>query len=100
MRAILGCAAALLLLAPAAPGALVTGPWTNAQGDGPITGANTASPVVGDGSANSAESEMVGSPFPAVTLANPGDRVELRAAVTLAGTVNSAAGSGTPRTQF
>jgi hypothetical protein len=91
-----------LLFVSTAPAAPVTGPWTNAtgQGDGPITAGDTASPIVGDGTANSAEGEMIDSPFPAVTLVNTGDRVELRALVTLSGTVNSAAGSGTPRTQF
>jgi hypothetical protein len=86
----------------------VTGPWTNAagQGDGPIHDANTANPIVGDlvddpgGSSNAAEGEMIDSPFPAITLANAGDKIIFTGSVTLQGTVNSPATSGTPRTQF
>lgn len=92
-----------LLSASGAFAAPVMGPWMNAtpnQGDGPISGADTNSPVVGDGSANSADAEMIDSPFPAITLANPGDKVVFGGSVTLAGTVNSPATSGTPRTQF
>jgi hypothetical protein len=85
-----------------AKAAFVTGPWTNAvgQGDGPITNSNTASPTVGDGTANSADGEMFDSAFPAITLANAGDKIIFTGSVTLQGTVNSAASSGTPRTQF
>ena len=102
MRTLFVCAAVCLLTGPAALAAPITGPWMNAlgQGDGPITGADTNSPVVGDGSSNSAESEMLDSPFSAITLANSGDRVVFSATVTLTGTVNSPASSGTPRTQF
>ena len=103
MNRLLGIAAVVLLAATASSAAPVIGPWNNAtpnQGDGPITGADTNSPVVGDGSSNSAESEMIDSPFPAVTLALPGDRVTLSGTVTLTGTVNSPVSSGTPRTQF
>ncbi|MGB7158738.1 MAG: PEP-CTERM sorting domain-containing protein [Tepidisphaeraceae bacterium] len=88
-------------------GALVTGPWNVAttnppggQGDGPITNANTASPTVGDNTSNSAAGEMIDSPFPAITLANTNDFISFTGSVTLAGTVNSAATSATPRTQF
>jgi hypothetical protein len=80
----------------------VSGPWINAVGfgSGPITGGNTSSPTVGDGSANSATQEMIHSPFPAVTLAQSGDKVIFTGSVTLTGTVNSPPDSGTPRTQF
>ena len=90
--------AAVLFSAPALAAPLV-GPWTNAanQGDGPITAADTNSPVVGDGSANSAESEMIDSPFPLVTLGRSGDRIVFSGNVTLTGTVGTAGG---PRTQF
>lgn len=80
----------------------VAGTWTNAfaQGDGPILNADTASPTVGDGTANSADGEMFHSPFSAITLANSGDKIIFSGSVTLIGTINSAATSGTPRTQF
>jgi hypothetical protein len=90
----------VLFVASGAFAVPVIGPWTNAQGDGPISGGDTNSPVVGNGSNNSAAGEMVDSPFPAVTLANPGDKVVFSGTVTLTGTVNSPAGTGTPRTQF
>jgi hypothetical protein len=82
-----------------APAALVTGPWTNApgQGDGPITNANTASPTVGDGTANSAEAEMFDSPFSPITLANSGDKIIFTGNVTLTGSIG---GASAPRTQF
>jgi hypothetical protein len=80
----------------------VTGPWTTAtgQGNGPITNQNTASPTVGDGTANSADGEMFDSPFPAITLSDPGDKIIFQGQMRLTGSVNSAASSGTPRTQF
>jgi hypothetical protein len=80
----------------------VTGTWTNAVGfgNGPIAGANTSSPTVGDGTSNSATQEMIHSSFPAVTLANSGDKIIFTGDVTLTGTVNSPATEGTPRTQF
>jgi hypothetical protein len=80
-------AAALLLVLPAARGALITGPWTTGgrANEGPLTNENTASPTVGDGSANSADDESLDSPMPAFTLTNSGDRVTLTGAVTLTG---------------
>ena len=86
---------------------LVSGPWDVAttnppgtQGNGPITNANTNGPTVGDNTSNSAAGEMIDSAFPAVTLANVGDKIIFTGNVALAGTVNSAATSSTPRTQF
>jgi hypothetical protein len=86
----------------------ITGPWTNAtgQGDGPIHFSNTNFPIVGDlvddpvTSSNTADGEMFDSPFPAITLANPGDKIKFTGNMRLQGSVNSAATSGTPRTQF
>jgi hypothetical protein len=86
----------------------ITGPWTNApaQGDGPIHFNNTNFPIVGDlvddpvTNSNTADGEMFDSPFPTITLANPGDKIKFTGNVRLQGTVNSAATSGTPRTQF
>src|SRR5512133_3694171 len=77
----------------------VVGPWANAagQGDGPIIGANSASPTVGDGTANSADGEMIHSAFSAITLANSGDKIVFTGNVQLIGTVNSLITSGTPR---
>lgn len=85
---------------PATQAALITGPWTSAQGDGPISNANTASPTVGDGSADSAAGETFHSAFPAITLANSGDKIVFDGKVRLTGTVNSPANGGSPRTQF
>ena len=69
-------------------------------GDGPISNSNTASPVVGDGTANSASGEMIHSPFTPITLSANGDKIVFTGTVNLIGTVNSAATSATPRTQF
>lgn len=87
IRAFALAAVSLLLLVPAARGALITGPWTTGgrANEGPLTNENTASPTVGDGTANSADDESLDSPIPAVTLANSGDRVTLSGAVTLTG---------------
>jgi hypothetical protein len=87
----------------------ITGPWLNAtpnQGDGPIHNANTNHPIVGDlvndpmASSNAADGEMIDSPFDPITLSEEGDKIILKGDVRLSGTVNSAATSGTPRTQF
>jgi hypothetical protein len=86
----------------------ITGPWTNAtgQGDGPIHDANTNHPIVGDlvddssTNSNAADAEMFDSPFPAITLDSSGDKIFFTGMVRLSGTVNSPATSGTPRTQF
>jgi hypothetical protein len=102
------CAIAALAFSISAAHAIpITGPWNSAttdppggQGNGPITNANTASPTLGDGTSNSAAGDMMDSPFPAITLAAPGDKIIFTGSVTLSGTVNSAATSGTPRTQF
>jgi PEP-CTERM motif len=80
--------------------ALITGPWTSAQGDGPIANGNTSQPLVGDGSADSAGGEMFHSAFPAVTLANSGDKIVFDGKVQLTGTVGSPANAGGPRSQF
>lgn len=80
----------------------VTGPWTSAtgQGNGPITQEDTSSPIVGDGTANSADAEMFDSPFPAITLTNPGDKILFTGTMQLVGTINSPATTPNPRTQF
>ena len=98
----IGLMACSLFLSTRLQATPVTGPWANAagQGDGPILNGNTASPTVGDGSANSADGEMVHSPFSAITLDNSGDKIVFTGSVTLIGTVNSPLTSGTPRTQF
>jgi hypothetical protein len=102
-------AALLMLVSPAAKATLITGPWMNAtpnQGDGPIHNAATDDPIVGDlvddpgASSNAADGEMFDSPFPAITLANDGDKIILKGEFTMQGSVNSPATSGTPRTQM
>ena len=92
----IGLMACSLFLSTRLQATPVTGPWANAagQGDGPILNGNTASPTVGDGSANSADGEMVHSPFSAITLANSGDKIVFTGSVTLIGTVNSPLTSG------
>jgi hypothetical protein len=99
----------VVFAASATQAALITGPWMNAtpnQGDGPIHNANTDDPILGDlvddpvGSSNAADGEMIDSPFPAITLANDGDKIRLRGEFTMQGSVNSPATSGSPRTQF
>lgn len=74
-------------LGPAAvsSAAPVTGPWLVAQGGGPVTNASTASPTVGDGTANSADTDAIHASFPAITLANTGDRITLTGSATLTG---------------
>jgi hypothetical protein len=104
----LSMALALALVAHSGNAAiLVSGPWDVAttnpvggQGDGPITNANTNGPTVGNGTSNSAAGEMIDSAFPAVTLAGAGDWIQFTGNVALTGSVNSAATSSTPRTQF
>jgi hypothetical protein len=58
--------------------------------------------VVEDPDFNSdfADAEMLDSPFPAITLANTGDKIVFTGTVDLDGTTNSPLTSGTPRTQF
>jgi hypothetical protein len=58
----------------------VIGTWANATGDGLILNPDTAAPTLGDGSANSADGEMIHSPFSPITLANSGDKLFLMAA--------------------
>jgi hypothetical protein len=96
-------AAMLWCWAPAADAALIAGPWANAagQGNGPIDNSLGAGNVnVGDGTANSADGEMFHASFPQITLANNGDKAVFTGTMQLVGSVNSAASSGTPRTQF
>jgi hypothetical protein len=104
-------AALVAFAAPAAHATLITGPWmsanaTPAQGDGPIHNANTDDPIVGDlvddpgTNSNTADGEMFDSPFDPMTLANDGDKIILQGDITLQGTANSPATSGSPRTQF
>lgn len=86
----------------------VTGPWTNAagQGNGPIHDADTNSPIVGDlvddpnTSSNAAQGEMFHSAFPEITLVNSGDRIVFTGTVTLSGMLNRAANDQFSRTQF
>jgi hypothetical protein len=86
----------------------ITGPWSNAvgQGDGPIHDASTNHPIVGDlvddsvTNSNAADAEMFDSAFPAITLADTGDKIFVTGTVTLSGTANSPATSSNPRTQF
>lgn len=100
-------------VAPVALAGPINGPWNVAttnpaggQGNGPIHFSNTHYPIVGDlvedgsASSNEADAEMFDSPFPTITLANAGDKIKFTGNVTLTGTVNSPATSGTPRTQF
>lgn len=102
LRGISTIGVALALLTAHVHAEAVDGPWTNAvgQGNGPITNANTNAPVVGNGSPNSAEAEMIDSPFTAITLTNPGDKIIFTGSVTLSGTIGGDASSGNPRTQF
>ena len=75
----------------------VSGTWVNApgQGDGPITDANTNHPIVGDAvddtgtNSNAADGEMFHSPFPSITLASAGDRIDFTGTtrVAVSGTV-------------
>jgi hypothetical protein len=86
----------------------VTGTWVNAVGfpTGTIMDGTTNNPIVGDAvddpsaSSDAAKNAEVYSPFPDVTLAQAGDTITFTGSVLLQGTVNSAATSGTPRTQF
>lgn len=108
VRGGLSLIAVLAVFMPAANAALISGPWTNAagQGNGPIHDANTNHPIVGDAvedpgaSSNAADGEMFDSPFPSKTLSDSGDKLIFTGTVALTGTVNSPATSGTPRTQF
>jgi hypothetical protein len=89
--------------APAADAALISGPWANAsgQGDGPIDNTQGAGNVtVGDGTSNSADGEMFHASFPQISLTNNGEKIRLTGTMQLIGSVNSAASSATPRTQF
>jgi hypothetical protein len=78
-------ACSVLSIAGATNAAPVTGPWLIAQGGGPLTNQNTASPIVGDGPAGSADTDAIHSSFPAITLANTGDRITLTGSATLTG---------------
>jgi len=104
------CAIASLTVcaAPSALAEAVDGTWVNAVGfgDGPIHFPDTNSPIVGenpndpDFGVNDADQEMIYSGFTPMTLANSGDKIVFTGSVELAGTINSPATSGTPRTQF
>lgn len=91
-------ALAIVCMGAAAQAALITGPWTNAvgQGDGPITGVGPGTVTVGNNTSGSANGEMISSLFPSIVLAD-GDKITFTGNVVLTGTVGSAAG---PRTQF
>lgn len=86
-------ALATLITLTCADAAMVTGTWVKASGVAIMGNTSTASPTWGDGSADNADASSIYSPFPTITLANPGDKVVLSGSVEMFGISPGTAGS-------
>ncbi len=91
----LAALATFVALNASAEGALVTGTWVKASGATGValTNTTTASPTWGNGTTDNADASSIYSPFPTITLANPGDKIVLSGSAEMFGVSPGTAGS-------
>ena len=68
----------------------LTGPWAQATGTATLSNTATASPTWGNGATDNADASSIYAPFPAITLANPGDKIVLSGSAEMFGITSAA----------